>query len=55
MSPYERQPRRHFSNQMRSPYFQSNHYREEHNKMEEAVEGAFKSFVLYLKKIIRVK
>ena len=43
MSPYKKDPRRPFAHQMMCPYFQTQHYKENHtSKTEEAIERIFK-------------
>jgi hypothetical protein len=55
MSPYQRHPRRHFSNQMKNPYFHSKHYQEEHTSTEVKIEKAALSFIHFFKKIFSKK
>lgn len=43
MSPYKRYPRRHFTDYMMSPYFQTNHYQENHNDFERKIESLAKN------------
>lgn len=45
MSPYKRSPRRHFTDYMMSPYFQTNHYKENHVDFENKVEDLAKKFL----------
>lgn len=33
------EPKRYFSNMMKSPYFQTKHYEEEHTQMEKKIEN----------------
>ena len=51
MTPYKRTPRRHFTDVMFNPYFKSNHYEEEHTKMERSVEKGFYRFIQHIKKL----
>jgi len=42
-------PRRHFSKLMHSPYFQTQHYKEEHTSLEQKIE---KPIIYVLNKIL---
>jgi hypothetical protein len=55
MAPYKRIPRRYFTDQMFNPYFNTNHYHEEHTGAERSIEKGFSAFMKYIKKISRKK
>jgi hypothetical protein len=52
MSPYYRNRRRPFTDQMMSPYFRTDHYEENHTGLEKKIESLAEKF---LAKIFRKK
>jgi hypothetical protein len=50
MSPFQRHPRRPFSNQMMCPYFQTQHYKDSHSDMEKKIENRYKKIIALIKR-----
>ncbi len=50
MSPYQRKPGKHFCNQMYSPYFQTENYKEAHLGAERTVEKYYKKIIMFIRR-----
>jgi hypothetical protein len=48
MAPYQRKPGKHFCNQMYSPYFQTENYKESHLGLEEKIEQRYKKLIAFI-------